>query len=244
MKSNHFLIVFVLIATLLLAGCASEARVGQLRSESHAVELGDFNVVRVEIDMGAGFLRVSGGAKKLLEADITYNVDRLRPEFGYTDGTLVLQQPDIKGLPDLRGIIGYRNDWRLRLSDEVPMDLSVKMGGGASHMQLAGLSLTGLDLSLGAGEYTIDLSGDWQRDLHATIDAGAADIRLQLPKDVGARIQIDAGPTMIEATGLRRDGDVYTNDAYGVSEVTLLVNMGAGIGRIKLKVDEARALNE
>jgi hypothetical protein len=105
-------------------------------------------------------------------------------------------------------------------------------------LQLAGLSLTGLDVSLGAGTYTVDLSGDWARDLDVTIDAGAADITVQLPKDVGARVEVDAGPTTIEATGLMRDKNVYTNAAYGVSDVTLQINLEAGIGKINLEVKE------
>jgi len=157
---------------------------------------------------------------------------------GYTDGTLVVQQPDVSGLPVLRDITDYRNEWGLRLNDEVPMDLSVDMGAGSSDLQLAGLSLTGLDVSLGAGKSTVDLSGDWGHDLDVTIDTGAADISVRLPRDVGARVKVESGPHTIETIGLTQDGDVYTNAAYGVSEVTLQVNMKAGIGRVNLEVEE------
>ncbi len=195
MKTNRLLITLVLFAALLLAGCGSKARVGALRTESQSVELGDARSVRVEINMGAGDLEVTGGAEKLLEADFTYNVARLKPEVKYTDGTLVVRQPEVNGLPALRGITDFRNEWGLRLYDGVPMDLSVDVGAGASDLQLAGLSLTRLDVSLGAGKYTVDLSGDWARDLDVTIDAGAANISVRLPRDVGVRVEVEAGPT-------------------------------------------------
>jgi D-alanyl-D-alanine carboxypeptidase len=162
----------------------------------------------------------------------------LKPEVEYKNDTLVVQQPEVKGLPALQDISDFRNEWDLRLNDMVPMELSVEMGAGNSFFTLAGLSLTGFDLSLGAGESTIDLSGDWARDLDVTIDAGAADITVRLPSEVGARVVVEAGPHTIEATGLTRDGNVYTNAAYGVSEVTLRVNLEAGIGQINLEVDE------
>jgi len=231
----------VLLVVLLLAGCSSQARVGALQTESQSVEQGDAKSVRVEIEMGAGNLQVTGGAEKLLEADFTYNVAKLKPEVRYTDDTLVVRQPDISGLPDLRGITDFRNEWGLRLSDEVPMDLSVDLGGGVGDLQLAGLSLTGLDVSLGAGEYTIDLSGDWARDLDVTINTGAANTILRLPRDVGARVRVESGPNIIDATGLTQDGNVYTNAAYGVSAVTLLIDMQPGIGTITLEVEEAAA---
>jgi hypothetical protein len=238
MKTNYLLITRVLFAALLLAGCGSKARVGALQTESQSVELGDASSVRVEIAMGAGDLQVTGGAEKLLEADFNYNVAEVKPEVEYTDGTLVVRQPDVKGLPALQGITDYRNEWDLRLSNEVPMDLSVDVGAGVGDLQLAGLPLTGLNVNLGAGEYTVDLSGDWVRDLEVTIDVGAADIRVRLPRDVGARVKVEAGPHTIEATGLTQDGDVYTNAAYGVSEVTLQIDMEAGIGQIHLEIVE------
>ena len=49
-------------------------RVGEVRTESQSVELGDTRSVQVEINVGAGDLEVTGGGEKLLEADFTYNV--------------------------------------------------------------------------------------------------------------------------------------------------------------------------
>jgi hypothetical protein len=77
-------------------------------------------------------------------------MDKLKPEVKYTDGTLVLRQPDSNGLPALQGITDFRNKWSLRLSDAVPMDLRVDLGAGTGNLKLAGLSLTRLDVSLGA----------------------------------------------------------------------------------------------
>ena len=240
MKTNHLLITLVLFAAL-LASCRPEARVGALQTESQAIELGDARSVRVEIDFGAGDLEVTGGAEKLLEADFTYNVDKLKPEVKYTDGTLILWQPENEGLPDLRGITDFRNEWELRLTDDVPMDLSVDVGAGVSELRLAGLLLTGLDVALGAGGSTIDLSGDWARDLDVTIETGAGDITVRLPRDVGARVKVDAGVGTIQASGLTKDGNIYTNAAYGESEITLQVDIDAGLGQINLEVEDPSA---
>ena len=234
-------LALILVGALLLAGCTFQARVGALQTESQSVELGEASSVRVEIDLGAGDLELAGGAEKLLEADFTYNVAELKPEVAYTNGALVVRQPDVKGLPALRGITGYRNEWGLRLYDEAPMDLRVAVGAGTSNLKLAGLSLTGLDVTLGAGESTVDLSGDWTRDLDVTIDAGVGEVSVWLPSDVGARVEVDSGIGTIEAAGLTQDGDVYTNAAYGVSEVTLHVHLEAGVGQINLQVAEAAA---
>ena len=238
MKTKYLLMNIVFIAALLLTSCNSQVRVGALRSESKSVELGDAKSARVEINFGAGDLKLSGGADKLLEADFDYNVAALKPEVEYTDGSLVVRQPEVNGLPDLRDITDFRNEWKLRLNDKVPMDLKVDAGAGSGDLQLAGLPLTGLEITLGASIYTIDLSGDWARDLDVTIDTGASQLSVVLPKGVGVRIKVDPGANMINTTGLTKDGDIYTNAAYGVAEVTMRIDLQAGIGQVNLDVEK------
>jgi hypothetical protein len=238
MRTNHgLLIALVLLSALLFNNCAPRIRVGELQSESQSVDLGDAQSVRVEINLGAGELDLTGGTEKLLEADFTYNVANLQPEVEYTDSTLVVRQPEFKGMPALQGIEGFRNEWNLRLNDDVPMDLRLDIGAGTSDLQLASLSLTRLEINLGAGASTVDLSNSWARDLDVTIDAGAGDISLRLPEDVGVRVEVRTGLGTINASGLIKDGEIYTNAAFGVSDVTLRVNVEAGIGQINLELD-------
>jgi hypothetical protein len=227
----------MLLAALLLAACGSGGRVGELRTESQSVELGDADSVRVEIELGAGDLTVAGGAQDLLEADFTYNVDKLKPSVEYSDGTIVVSQPEIGGVPALLGITDFRNEWDLRLHDGVPMALTLDMGAGTSDLRLGGLSLTELDVNLGAGLSTIDLTGDWANDLEAVIESGAAELILRLPRDVGVRVEVETGPTAVSAPDLTQDGNVYTNDAYGASDVTLRLAIQAGIGLIRLELE-------
>ena len=244
MNTKHQLITLVLFVALLLTGCNSQVKVGALQTESQSVELGNAESVRVEIDMGAGDLTLTGGAEKLMEADFTYNVARLKPNVDYTDGTLVVRQPEVNGFPSLLGIADFRNEWGVRLFDAVPMDLSVVMGGGTSDLQLAGLSLTKLDVTLGAAAGTIDLSGDWTHDLAITIDAGAGGLTVWLPRDVGVRVDVDRGATLINTISLTQDGNIYTNAAYGVSEVTLQIDLKTGIGVVNLDVEDAAATRD
>jgi len=118
------------------------------------------------------------------------------------------------------------------------------MGGADSNLQLAGLSLTRLDINLGAGTSTVDLSGGWDHNLGVTIDTGAADLILRLPRDVGVRVEVGSGPHTVDAPGMTKDGSVYTNDAYGESGVTMQITLTAGIGFINLEVTDAAAASQ
>ena len=256
-------IALLAMAAILLAvgGCGTGARVGELRTESETVESGGAASVRVEIEMAAGELDVSAGAAELLEADFTYNVAELKPAVDFDGSTLSVRTPDLQvGAGSLWELRDYRYEWDLRLNDDVTMDMQVGTGAGRSNLQLGTLSLTRLEVTRGAGEVvinlsgstsltslkvgggagavTVDLTGDWQNDLEATIEGGVGERTLILPSGVGVRVQVDVGVGGVDARGLTKEGGYYTNDAYGQSDVTLNIEVEGGVGGTELIVRE------
>lgn len=238
MKTHRAVILLVSLAVLAIAGCTAADRVGPLQTETRSVDLDDATSVRVEINFGAGDLNLDSGAAGLLEADFSYNVPRLKPDLAYNAGQLTIHQPEDRGLSGLSNIGAFQNQWDLRLHDTMPMELSIDVGAGSSDLHLGDLDLTRLDFSQGAGVSVIDLSGDWAHDLDMAIDSGAADVTLRLPNAVGVRVDVDAGPALVDASGLSKEGSVYTNAAYGRSNVTLDVDLSAGVGLVHLEVVE------
>ena len=106
-------------------------------------------------------------------------------------------------------------------------------------MDLSGsTSLTRLNIGGGAGAVTVDLTGNWQQDLEATIEGGVGKRTLILPADVGARVKVEVGVGGVDAAGLTKEGEYYTNDAYGQTEVTLRIEVEGGVGGTELRVGE------
>jgi hypothetical protein len=261
-KNSKGIALLAMVAILLAAsGCGRGARVGELRTEYETLGLGDAGPVRVEIDMAAGELEVAGGAAELLEANFAYNVAELKPEIDYSGGMLAVRTPDVEtGIASLWDLDEYQYDWDLRLNDDVTMDMQVGVGAGLSILQLGTLSLTSLEVTRGAGEVeldlsgstsltrlnvaggagaiTVDLTGDWQNDLEATIEGGLGGRTLILPADVGVRVNVEVGVGSVDTTGLTKEGEYYTNDAYGQSDVTLYIDVQGGVGETVLRVGE------
>jgi hypothetical protein len=261
-KKSKGTALLVMVTVLLAAtGCGGGARVGKLVTESETVELGDAASVRVEIEMGAGELDMAGGAADLLEANFAYNVAELKPEVDYGGGTLTVRTPDVDtGIGSLWDAGEYRYEWDLRLNDDVPMELQVSVGAGRTDLKLGSLSLTRLDIAGGAGEIlvdlsgaasltrldiasgagalTVDLSGAWQKDLEAAIGGGVGERILILPRDTGVRVKVEVGIGTVDAAGLTKEGEYYTNDAYGQSEVTLYLEVAGGVGGTELRLGE------
>lgn len=224
-------------ATLLLLGCVSVPE-GEPRTETKSIGRGEAEMVRADIEMKAGELRISGGASQLLDATFHYNDDRWQPEVRYDltgfRGNLVVRQPKVA--VNIGPSSGFRHEWDLRLNNDVPLDLNVTVGAGKSLLELGALYLRGLDVHLGAGELELDLTGKWRKDLEARIRGGVGKATIRLPRDVGVRAFAKGGIGEIKAAGFHRSGHTYTNDAFEHSPVTLRLDIQGGIGEIRLEL--------
>ena len=234
MKLKLGWIVLGCAAALTLAGCEDA---GDLATETKTVEAAGAEAVEVNIKMGAGELRVSGGAQALMEADLTYRARRRPPEIDYrvagNKGFLTVRQHRGGGI-----FFGSsRNEWDIRMNSRIPADLKVDLGAGESRLDLAEMVLRSLIIDMGVGEMRLDLRGKQDRDLDVTIDGGIGSGTIYLPREVGVRVRVDGGIGSVEAREFHKEGHTYTNDAYRKSPVTVDINIDAGIGSIDLRLD-------
>jgi predicted membrane protein len=88
------------------------------------------------------------------------------------------------------------------------------------------------------GEATIDLTGEWQESFDVRINGGVGETTVYLPENVGLRLEADTGIGSLVVNGLQKEGDsnVYTNAAYGESEVDITLDINGGIGQITVQV--------
>jgi predicted membrane protein len=133
---------------------------------------------------------------------------------------------------------GSRSVWDLHLNNNVPMDMKVELGAGRVQLTLGTLSLTNLEVEMGAGETVVDLTGDWKNDLSARIRGGVGRVKIRLPRDVGVRVEPEGRIGAVNARDLRRDGRVYVNDAYRKSDVTLRIDVKGGVGETHLELSD------
>ena len=236
MKSvvKNSLLIIVLI--FLIAGCSVSTSV---ETESQSISLKEAEAVKIELQMGAGKLNLTGGAdnENLVEAAFSYNQPELKPVVDYNvsnkEGHLTIKNKNISNI-SLKNI---ENSWSLRLNDDVKKELHVTLGAGEGTLKLGSLNVTFLDLKLGAGEVTLDFTGDWNQQSEASIKGGVGETTLLLPKDVGVKVKAVGGLGKINTNGIKVDGDYFVNDAYGKSDVNLYIDVKGGVGVINLKVE-------
>src|SRR5829696_3041869 len=113
-------LLFAMVAGTVFAGACGAQPVGDLQRQSQSVDKEEASSVRAELRMGAGELNLTGGADRLMEADFSYNVADWKPKVSYDvsgdTGELIVKQRSAEGA----GLSGdARNEWNLRLNDEV-----------------------------------------------------------------------------------------------------------------------------
>jgi hypothetical protein len=221
-----------------ICGCnlgGDRVTTSEMHKESKTVAVGAAKSVQVSLNMKAGELKVGGGATQLLEAGFNYNVPEWKPEVKYelsgSVGNLEVEQPGSGSSTS-----NTRNDWDLHFSNKMPMEMTVNIGAGRATLTLSGLALSRLELNMGAGETTVDLTGDWKKDLSAQIHGGVGRATIRLPKDVGVHVVAQGGLGAINASDFQKQDDAYVNDQYGKSPVTLRIEVEGGVGEINLEL--------
>mgnify|MGYP001059968210 CR=1 FL=1 len=235
MSSKTFFQWSVLVLALfMLAAC--EAATTKPDVKTHKVPLGEADFVAVDIRMGAGELILEAGASDLLEGTFRYNVERWMPEVNYQvlnkHGKLSIRQRRRPGLHLGRA----ENAWNIRLNNHVPMDMAVKLGAGRSQLDLREFSIGRLDVDIGVGELSLDLSGDRRDELTARIEGGVGHGTIYLPEHAGIRAEIRGGIGSIHAPGFHKDGHIYTNDGFEKTAPSIHLHIEAGIGSLELKL--------
>ncbi|HNT24684.1 MAG TPA: toast rack family protein [Anaerolineales bacterium] len=110
---------------------------------------------------------------------------------------------------------------------------------GASNISIEGLgnaNLSELVFRSGAGSYTLDFSGEMQRDMTVSIESGISSITIIVPEGVAANLTFEGGMSNVTYDdGWEKDGSNYTlaGDGY-----TLTISVKMGAGNLELKTDK------
>jgi hypothetical protein len=224
------------VAVALLSGCEMNGRpVGPSEHLTKSVEMGKFESARLELKMGAGELRMSGGSSKLAETDFDYNVPLWKPRFtSHISGLradLKVEQPTGGGFV---GDVEYK--WGMRLNNHVPWDIVTNLGAGEAHLALGSVALRNVEVHMGVGHLDLDLRGTPQRSFDVEINGGVGEAQIYLPRNAGISATAHGGIGEIDVEGLEKHGDRWTNAEWlrSPSGVSIRLNVNGGIGSIRI----------
>jgi uncharacterized protein DUF2154/cell wall-active antibiotic response 4TMS protein YvqF len=232
------MLAFVLVLIVLLWHGRAFSRdhrfASSVHHETRTVERQGAQSAHASLEVGAGQLTIGGGSSHFLDADFNYSESYGNPRVDYNVANGVGQLSVSQDGESTHFVGVSHNEWNLRFSNDVPLELKIDMGAGQGQLRLRDVPVTRLDLQIGAGQVDVDLTGDRKKDLDADIEGGVGQATIRLPKNVGVIAHASGGIGAVSSHGLKHDGDEYTNDAYGKTPATIHLKVEGGVGEVSL----------
>lgn len=183
------------IAVACLSALPYAVQAQSWRTVTMSRQLSGEDALDVEVSYGAGRMKLGAAEKGLMyRMDLRYDEDVFEPHADFDRNRLHLGVENVgKSLRLGKGRSSGRMD--LELARGLPMDLDLEFGAVRADIDLGGLSLTGLDLSTGASESTVDISEPNDQAMRtASLSVGAADFTARHLGNLNARhIDVSAG---------------------------------------------------
>ena len=220
-----------------LAASAASCRAADaqsMRSVTSARQLAGERELDVEVQFGAGRLKVEPGSASLLyRMELRYDERQFRPvtEYDREGGRLRL---GMESNDRRRGDRSVNREHRaqIALNPEVPTELELEFGAGEAEVELGGLSLRDVDISTGASETRVSFSRPNRVAARAVrLQAGAAELTVTgLGNARAERIEFEGGigETTLDFGGEWRQS-ASASIEMGMGSVTLRLPRGVGV---------------
>ncbi len=204
-----------------------------VQHQSRTVDRQGAKSVNIFLKTSSGEFDISGGSSHLLDAEFNYSdsYETPRVDYNIADGIGHLSISQDHGSTTFGA---KHNQWNLRFSNDVPLDLKVEIGAGRGNLRLRDLPVTHLEMSMGAGQADVDLTGDRKNDLEANLQGGVGQVTIRLPRKIGVVVRASGGIGAVDAHGLRHEDGEYTNETYGKTPATIRLTVHGGVGQISL----------
>lgn len=235
-------VVFLLIAGAIVVLAVVFLRPSQSPARGHETEFLKYpgkgaEAANIHLEMSVGKLTVSPlrDSANLFEAEIEYDKRRTHVTYDTSmDGDRA--QVRLKSSQVTWSPFGaeLRNEWRIWLNPDVPIQLDIDGGVNDAMLDLTHLHLTGLDLDMGVGNVNVLLAdkGSYEAD----IDGGIGSLTIEIPRDAEARIRVDGGIGSVSAgRRFERKGKYYVTEGFESSKDAIDIDIDGGIGSVTIR---------
>ncbi len=213
----------------------SRRRTGEYAPESLSIPRDGAVQAEVEIQHGAGKLtvRAAGSGGALVEGDFSGGVVHSIQPGAKTRVTLSAEPGGRAGYP-WNWPEGLR--WDLRLSPDVPLDLTFRTGAGESDIDLTDLDVKSVRLETGASASRLALPARAQFT-RVDVRAGLASVNLIVPQGVAAKIQTQTGLSgiNIDAARFPSAGGYYISPEYDTASNRVEIYVEGGLGSVEVR---------
>ena len=188
--------------------------------------------VSIGFTTGTNEVRALTGSTKLLEGTIRH-YGNLTFDASYS-GSQARVRLHSSNVSVVLPFGGSEERWTVALNPVVAYDLDLEMGIGQSTVDLSKLTVTGGRLNAGVGATDLTLPAKGKFTL--SIDGGVGTVKIRLPGKMALRAEVDTGIGSFNPGSRLRalGGEVYETDGFGLADNAITLRIKAGIGTLRV----------
>ena len=238
-------LAFLLIIALFTSGAwlvntTGSILSGELRSQEINQPLDGVTNAKIDVDFGVGQLEIGktsnedmlvDGVIELTDSEVLDHEHRTASGTAY----VLIASHGQQFYPSWWFNDGQspKREWKLYLTEKIPIELDVDAGVGKTELDLRQLKLDALDVDCGVGEMVVYLPSEEQYT--AYIDGGVGQLKIFVPEDLAVRIVVDSGLGNTSVVGdYNQSGNTYTSASYGEGSETSNIYVNGGVGNISI----------
>jgi hypothetical protein len=198
-----------------------------------SVERQSATSLALDINAGAGRFRVGGGSTVLVEAHSGNEDLRLRRANFEQNGQHADVRIDQSGS---RQVGGTPAEVETRIASDVPTELDLNGGAGEFIIDLSNVTVTGVELNVGAASLTLTLPKP-TAPVAVEVNAGASNIVIDVPDGVEVRVTTKGALLSLRSSNPRvtANGGTAETPGYASASARVTVSVTAGASSITIR---------
>lgn len=134
--------------------------------------------------------------------------------------------------PGRKLLDGCRTHWDVKLTSEIPVDLSIESGANQSTLDLTPLRIRRLELHTGASDTTMKLPAQGRTDVR--VECGFAQVAIEVPAGVAANVKggVWLGKTEVDQARFPKTADGWRSPDFETAEDRVEIAISGGFGTV------------
>ncbi len=184
-------------------------------------------------DSGLRIGGLQGTTGQLIQGTITLaGSEKATPTLSVSGDTAVYQLEVSEGI--FFGLGPTNRPWDLKLTTDVPIDLTINGGVGDNNLDLSSLNLAGLVVNNGVGSTTLTLPA--RGKFSARISGGLGNTTIRIPSSLAARIHLGTGlgQTAVTSSYQHMGGNDYVSANFDTASDRVDMSATTGVGNLAI----------
>ena len=183
---------------------------------------------KINLNVGAIKVNVNGSTNKLVTGNYESNISSVLITEKIRDDVI---EYTIENDKNFRGISHGRavNTLNFKLSNLIPIDLSVNAGASSIDLDLREKKISGVSVDSGASTISLTLGSEVLDGAKIYMNTGASKFNIKVSKDIGANIKIDAPVSSNNFNKLKQiNKNEYETENFGSATKKINFDIKAG----------------